>query len=344
MKFYSYDLIEKFINGEDLGEYSREQLSDNEDFMQAVFKNKNDYKLYCCCSSRLQQDLKFIEKVINESHDRNFILNMARCFLTASSNEIDKLELSILAANLLPNKAGGLFRYIISLTYSDIRNKANIIKLNGQMNDEFSIISDLVNNNEIILYHFAKLMVKEIYQSNFLEFNKYLDENYEDLERYQDETIAIKYIEKFDCALAKYLSNHSEPLRTFIFAIERKKEKMGDTSLDNYYPVNYTIHEYMTKIGKENREEELLYYVLRKHGEAVRYAFANHMDLDETRKGEKDDESLKYVILNDRELKEVVSNIEKIISTEVYENKTVNVDSLIKESAKVLKYKPKNGN
>lgn len=343
---YNIDLIKKFINPyEDLGNYSREELSDNQEFMLEVFKYSEEYRLFYSCSERLRKDLSFIKQLIAKSNNKNFITNMTRCFLATSDNEIDKLDLSITAESLLPpdDEETKDFRYINVTSYFDV--KARIARedldnpdLEAILEDKFPRIMELCNNNETVLNYYARMMIDEIYHWDENLFFKYLSDEFDSISKYTDEYIAIKYVSEYDAGLGKYLTKHFEPLRRLVMLIERKREYNGDTSIDRFKPMNDVVHEYMTKIGKGNREEELLYYILRKSGHAVRYAFANQMLLDEViNSGRENDDDLEYAILNDRELEEVVSNIKKIMITEVFQNKRVNVDKMIKESNKRLK-------
>lgn len=342
---YNIDLIKKFINYEDLGNYSREELSDNQNFMLEVFKYSEEYRLFHSCSERLRKDLSFIKQLIATSNNKNFITNITRCFLATSDNDIDKLDLSITAESLLPpdDEETKDFRYINVTSYFDAKAKIEREDLDNPdleaiLEDEFPRIMELCNNNEIILNYYARMMINEIYHGDDDLFFKYLNDEFDSISKYTDEYIAIKYVSEYDAGLGKYLTKHFEPLRHLIMLIERKRERTGDSSIDRFKPMNDVVHEYMAKIGKSNREEELLYYILRKSGHAVRYAFANQMPLDEViDNGRENDEDLEYTILNDRELKEIVSNIKKIVITEVFQNKRVNVDKMIRESNKRLK-------
>ena len=56
MKNIDASLIEKYINGDDLGEYSIEQLENDKDFMTSVINYTNDVKMYSLCSDELKKD------------------------------------------------------------------------------------------------------------------------------------------------------------------------------------------------------------------------------------------------------------------------------------------------
>lgn len=339
---FDNELVRKFINNEELGDYTRKELSDNVDFMRAVFSYSKDFKYFYSCSARLREDIDFVKGLITKSNDKDFISNIARCYLATANDEIDKLEVSITAEQKLPYEDGTEFRYINVTSYYDTKDKiakedADNPDFEAMLRDKFPRMMVSCNGNETILNYYARMMVAEVFDANENAFFKYLDEDFESIANYTDEYIAIRYIREYDSGLAEYLCDHFEPLRQVIFAIEKKRELDGDDSIHRLESVNDVVHEYMVKAGQERHEEELLYHVLRKGGLAVRYAYANHMPLDEIMDGMEDDEDIESLILNDRELKEAELNIKKIIALEVYSNERVDVDSMIRESIKRLK-------
>ena len=52
-------LVRKYINGEELGNYSREQLENDKDFIMEVINNTNNPNIYFSCSERLKKDYNF---------------------------------------------------------------------------------------------------------------------------------------------------------------------------------------------------------------------------------------------------------------------------------------------
>ena len=64
MKNIDASLIEKYINGDDLGEYSIEQLENDKDFMTSVINYTNDVKMYSLCSDELKKDYEFVKYLV----------------------------------------------------------------------------------------------------------------------------------------------------------------------------------------------------------------------------------------------------------------------------------------
>ena len=70
MKKIDISLIKKYVNGEDLGEYSIEELENNTDFMISVISYTNDFKMYSACSEKVKKELEYI---ISNSHFFNLL-------------------------------------------------------------------------------------------------------------------------------------------------------------------------------------------------------------------------------------------------------------------------------
>ena len=56
MKKIDISLVKNYVNGEDLGEFTIEQLENDKDFMMSVISYTNDIKMYSFCSDKVKQD------------------------------------------------------------------------------------------------------------------------------------------------------------------------------------------------------------------------------------------------------------------------------------------------
>ena len=79
---FKEQLIKDYINGEDIKEYTLEELENNYDFMLSVIKYTNDKKIYNLCSKNLKNNYGFIKEIIILfKYDFNFINKIAEIFI-----------------------------------------------------------------------------------------------------------------------------------------------------------------------------------------------------------------------------------------------------------------------
>ena len=61
MKTNDMSLVKKYVNGEDLGEFTSEQLENDKDFMMGVISYTNDTKMYSFCSNSVKLIFEFFK-------------------------------------------------------------------------------------------------------------------------------------------------------------------------------------------------------------------------------------------------------------------------------------------
>ena len=89
MKNIDASLIEKYINGDDLGEYSIEQLENDKDFMTSVINYTNDVKMYSLCSDELKKDYEFVKYlVLKFKNNPDYITKIADYYFGNSDIDI----------------------------------------------------------------------------------------------------------------------------------------------------------------------------------------------------------------------------------------------------------------
>ena len=69
MKKIDMSLVKKYVNGEDLGEFTSEQLENDKDFMMGVISYTNDTKMYSFCSEQVKQDYEFVKYLVLKFKD-----------------------------------------------------------------------------------------------------------------------------------------------------------------------------------------------------------------------------------------------------------------------------------
>ena len=101
MKKYSRDLVEKYINGEDIEDYSLDELENDKNFMMLVISQTTDRKMYNYCSESVKSDYEFVKYVILKfKSDINFITQVADHFFDNKNLYEERLELSIIMSDL----------------------------------------------------------------------------------------------------------------------------------------------------------------------------------------------------------------------------------------------------
>ena len=103
MSKYSIDLINRYINGLDIEEYSIDELEDDPEFMLEVIKKTGDKNIYNLFSSSVKLDYQLVKYlVLNFSNDLDFIVDAANNYIDNTRDEINPIELSVIMLNILP--------------------------------------------------------------------------------------------------------------------------------------------------------------------------------------------------------------------------------------------------
>ena len=75
MEKYSKKMINDYILGNDIKEYSIERLENDKEFMMLVIGATNDEKFYNSCSEKLKKDYSFVRYLIEKfkSHNKLYV-------------------------------------------------------------------------------------------------------------------------------------------------------------------------------------------------------------------------------------------------------------------------------
>ena len=220
MKKYSKDIIMDYINGEDILDYDISLLEDDVNFMEQVIEETNDKNMYYMCGDNLKKNLKFITYLINKFHnDIKFIEMISNDYMKEAS-ETEQIELKIILCNVLGNIDDDYVMSLgISLAAFYIKNKAMyeivLDELNMKNSLGFSIVLSDYNQSDIIKKYFAKRMINEIFPFSMIEFERLLHLKFKvksNISKMGINNFLINYVFGYDKCLSGYLAVHIDLL------------------------------------------------------------------------------------------------------------------------------------
>ena len=345
MKIIDMDLIIKYVNGEDLGEYSIEELESNRDFMIGVINYTKDINMYNLCSETLKNDYLFVKFLILKFKDNpDFIMNVADYYLKNNDGDLETRELCIIMENILPDYLA--LKYIIdSEVYYQEKmleiavEKEKSPKLSSMVGMGFWIIYDDYKDSEIILKNYALRLVNEIIYNSNIDLNRMLHNQYkskEEIEKTGINTCFLNIIRCYDSYLASYLSVHLnlvqevlDEIRDIIKNFDKVDEK-GERA--RYNRMLEMIHNYIYTTDTEMDETELVYYIAEKLG--IKDKVAYYDNYDENMDNKNHIEYLEnYIATNDLEIDEL-EELEYMISNMEKEETEYEIDYYIENSLK----------
>ena len=345
MKIIDMDLIRKYVNGEELDEYTIEELENNKDFMIGVINYTKDINMYNLCSETLKNDYEFIKYLVLKFKDNyNFIINVADNYLMNNDNDLETRELSIIMKNLLPNEFA--LKYILDC---EVLYKEKILeieiareknpKLSSMVGMGFWLIFNEYKDSEIILKDYAKRLVDEIVNGNNIDLNIMIHSQYknkEDIEKIGIKNYFLNFIRCYDSTLASYLTVNINIINKYIDEIknivdnwdkvDEKKERV------KYNKMLEMVHNYIYTTDTEMDETELVYYTAEKLGIKDKVAYYDNYDLNPT--NDSQIEYLEdYISENDLNLDEL-ETIEEMLNDAKEETEEYEIDYYIKNSIK----------
>ena len=82
MKKYGEKLIKDYIEGNDIEEYSIEELENDSEFMIMVINKTNDKNICNLCGDDVKKDPRFVKYLITKfNYDTNFIISINIYFM-----------------------------------------------------------------------------------------------------------------------------------------------------------------------------------------------------------------------------------------------------------------------
>ena len=356
MKKINIFLIKKYVNGEDLGEYTSEQLENDKDFMMGVISYTNDIKMYSFCSESVKKDYEFVKYlVLKFKGNSEFIIKVADNYLKNADDDFESKELSIIMEKVLPNELAEKYHVLNETAYFAERLKVEMVeskdsKLESMIGMGFWLMFDQYNCSDIILEYYAKSMIKEIIRDNNINFERMLHTQFKSPDKITEIGIynyIFDFINYYDPMLSSYASTHLDIVKPIANRIKHIQDNWDKCiSVDEtrrYNNMLDMVHEYMDTSDSNMEEEEVLYYVAKELGiiEKVKQ-YDGTKETDESFKEEYgfdlyyDDEvmidAVKFEI--ERSLKErlVYLTVKKIIINQLFSDKPSDLYSLIGNS------------
>lgn len=355
MKKLDISLVKKYVNGEDLGEFTSEQLENDKDFMMGAISYTNDVKLYSFCSDAVKQDYEFVKYLVLKFKDNSaFIISVADNYLDNTDTDWESKELSIIMEHVLPRELSEKYQVLNETSYFTKRLEVEIAeakdsKLESMVGMGFWLMFDQYNGSDVILDYYANNMIGEIIRDNNINFEKMLHTQFKSAGKIAEMGInnyIVNFIGYYDSMLSSYVSTHLDIIKSIANRI-----KLIQDNWDKYSSVDETkrynnmldmVHEYIGMSDSNMEENEVLYYVANELGikEKVKQ-YDGSKEIEEKLKKEygfdfaddTDEEVMEDMVRFEieRNIKErlVYLTIKKIIINQLFSDKPSDLYSLI---------------
>lgn len=262
MKKYNIETVYNYINGEDIADFTLEELESNTNFMIDVINASNDKNFYNFTEDNVKTDYRFVKFIINKfKEDENLITVAADTHIENQDNEQNYIELLIIMCNLIKDKNSKnykKYKFLLEVNHKSKRLQIELGKL--KMNTEvavnlgmgFLIIYDSFNSSQIILDYYAKAIIEDIFEEYDIVLEDYLHQRFNTFEKI--EKIGIKkylldFIAVYDEMLSSYLSSHIyllEGISKQLDKIKNNWNKYIETKeRKKYNEIINKVHEYM---------------------------------------------------------------------------------------------------
>ena len=374
MKKIDISLVKKYVNGEDLGNFTSEQLENDKDFMMGVISYTNDTKMYSFCSNSVKQDYEFVKYLVLKFKDNpEFIIIVADNYLDNTDNDWERRELNIIMEQVLPEELSEKYEMVNETLYFEKRLEVEIAeakdpKLESMVGMGFWLMFDQYNVSNVILDYYANNMIGEIIRDNNINFEKMLHTQFKSSDKITKMGInnyIVNFIGYYDSMLSSYVSTHLDIIKPIANRI-----KLIQDDWDKYSSVDETrrynnmlgmVHEYMSMSDSNMEENGVLYYVAKELGiiEKVKqydgskeaeenfveeYGYGLCDDCDE----EVMDDMVRFEIQRNFKERLVYLRVKKIIMNQLFSDKPSDLYSLIDDepqsngtsSCKIIKLKP----
>lgn len=272
---YNYELVIKYINGEDIPEsYTIEELENDCSFMIKVINYSNDKNMYYLCSSLVRSSYEFVKFMIDKfKNDQKFICDVFDYYLECSDNEIERLELLIIMCDLLNKDMDKFLKYKLSLEALYVSKRFNIEAIKGQdgMEDIFDIVQygfwfivDQYSSSDIIMKYFAKRFIEDIISDFEVDIEEDLHNKFDSLkalEKFGINNYYLGLLSRYDENLSNYVGCHLElldDLKKGLHLINKRWDLYYDlVEYKRYDMMLESVHDYMLKHEEECSFTEL---------------------------------------------------------------------------------------
>ncbi len=237
----------------------KEQLQDDYKFMMKVIDITNDKNYYHLCSSRVKNNYEFVNFLIDKFSDDKLFVG-AVSYLCLQNNriiDINYKEVLVKAYELLKNEERSFLSYYFKRMgeafYKIEMNFINNYKEDNDIVDySFIFIKFKYKDNYVLMDFFAKKFINEIFfKINFLEdlVHEYFND-YEEFKSYGVNNFLIYIIEKYDFVLADYVKCN-------VILLDSVKEKLE--SIEQNFNT-YVKNEKNNLVSFEKTRKKLGYY------------------------------------------------------------------------------------
>ncbi len=279
MKKYTVKTIMDYISGNDIEEFTLEELEDDMDFMKNVINYTNDKNMVSMCSERIQNDFEFIKFILYKfSYDLEFTCAIADKFLEGidKEHEEDRYEIAIIMCQLIKGKKEDYMKYHIIASLAFLWELEFVKECQQQYSSPsnkvgmgFIFITEDDSNSQIMVEYFAKKFIEHILAYHEINFEDLLHKRFsrkEDLEQVKINTFLINFLLCYDIALANYAKAHLEILdslkEAIQYTISNWEKFMEKKERDLYNLLFEKVDRYM-KVHPECAflEDDLLYTI-----------------------------------------------------------------------------------
>ena len=360
MKKYNKEIINNYINGLKIKEYSIDELEDDKDFMIQVIEATNDKNFYKLCSENIKKDYSFVKYLITKfKNDISYICDVADFYIDNTEDEISRIELVIVMLNLTNNKDDEKhndYEVIINTIFATKRVQIEMGKT--ELNDEFAsdeigmgflLMYDSYNSSKIILDFYAKKMINEIFKEFDMNLENVLHQQFnnpDEINKLGINKYMLNFISNYDSMLASYLSSNIYLMKDFKNKIEQIQNNW-ETYINNNEAKRYNlilnkVHDYMEQVKFEGMlsETDLLYYIGNKLGIASKIAKYDGISSELAEDIiTLDDELVKDALKTSFIDKVHYNNIKRIISSLAFSDENVELIDSVSENkeGKILK-------
>ena len=348
---YDLKLINDYINGEDIHEYSLEELENNPKFMESVIRVSNDKNFYNLCSIEVKNDYDFVQFMIDKfKYDLDFVDTVATIYLGNCSDDFSKISIIVKMCNISEksNEKDVFAKYRIMFMarfFSDLLSIENYKQENPNDIDiglGFIVFYEDYNYDLDVLKSYSKQLINYLFNETGDDLENEIHKNFKtpnDIYNYGLNKYMIEYLNKYDHYLADYAVVHIDVLDEFqerINKIQVKWNKYVDREEAYIYELMFSrVHDYMTENALDSliTEDEYLYYIGKELGLSDKLASYSCMNRETYEEINKDiDEDFIRKSLKDAREKIIYSNIKRIMidsifnSEEQKEGKIIRVD------------------
>ena len=274
MKMIDISLVKRYVEGEDIGQYSIEELENDIDFMISVISYTNDIKMYALCSENLKRNYEFVKYLVLKFQDKtDFIMSVANYYLDNTDTDWEKIELGIIMEKILPVDLSDEYSAMNRATYSTKRveielSKAENSNLKNMVEMGFWFFFDQYNGNELILDYYANCLLEEIIRDNDIDFEKMMHKQFKSVDKITEVGVnnyIVNFVSHYDSMLSSYISTHINIVKSIADKIKRIKNNwnlyLSKDEAKRYNNMISMVHYYMQMVYSDISELDMIYYV-----------------------------------------------------------------------------------